>query len=213
MPPCDCADTLAAHVTGEAAGAATRRHHRAARHRCAHVCVWWCFMHLDRRVVSVLESHSSGVSSMCAAPMEAPIRLSRALTGRGACCCGLRILAGVAAGARPARDRCAAGPRAAGHTDAIADATSTVRPTRAKALESSGRGGRRCARRYREGCGPTGSAIGKRAGSSRPTRPAAVRTSYSSSTGAGVGILYCWLAAGARARSHERKAKGVGPIQ
>jgi hypothetical protein len=166
MPPCDCADTLAAHVTGEAAGAATRRHHRAARHRCAHVCVWWCFMHLDRRVVSVLESHSSGVSSMCAAPMEAPIRLSRALTGRGACCCGLRILAGVAAGARPARDRCAAGPRAAGHTDAIADATSTVRPTRAKALESSGRGGRRCARRYREGCGPTGSAIGKRAGSS-----------------------------------------------
>jgi hypothetical protein len=33
------------------------------------------------------------------------------------------------------------------------------RPTRTKALESSGRGGPRCARRYRRGCGPTGSAI------------------------------------------------------
>ena len=33
------------------------------------------------------------------------------------------------------------------------------RPTRTEALESSGRGGPRCARRYRRGCGPTGSAI------------------------------------------------------
>jgi hypothetical protein len=37
------------------------------------------------------------------------------------------------------------------------------RPTRTKALESSGRGGPRCARRYLEGCGPTRRGIGKRA--------------------------------------------------